>query len=864
MKKLFVTLIMMTLTMSAFAYDFSAVCESGQILHYCFHGNNQVVVMRHLDGDPEPTGDLIIPETVEYEGTIYTVVEIWYSAFENCWLTSVQIPNSVTKINNRAFYNCTHLSNIVIGASVNSIDNCAFVGCTDLQTMYCYAQNPPTCNHIPGNYCELFHNTPTDIPVYVSCLTIGQYQADSDWNRFTNMQGVFFGTPSLTVEVNNPEFGTAEVVSIPEDCDHPTATIRAIPNLGHVFSYWKRNGIFISNSPEYTFPLDRDCVMTAYFDCSAIVYDSIGFPDHVIARKYNAANQVTNVYVSDFTYDQNGIMYRYYFPNNRNCYINFYEYPSKPWSISVEFIESHPETTETLYFTYENDHQIKHYDHYRGNSYYDELNNHYDYYYTNHKLFRKDSSCTEDGETWIWQRNNYAYEDGNRIRIDSCYAGTTRLTSVTTNHYNERQQVLTSQTDNYNNAGTITSRSLKTYTYTDHNKTDSIITQTLNDGEWVNSAIAHYAYDAKNRVVEYQTGSWSAENAEWDINKKTLYDFNDETQKVTISFRKKNGDEWTWDVFSGQSLFNDSQLYEWQRQLKDSYPSYNYPVNQFEISMHYNTIEQSFPILSEWYYTLEWDDGAITYQHLEYTADTTIGNERPKIIVRSNTQYDRDTITEVTHEYILEEGNKVYWWNKELEEFTILYDYAAETGDEWEIKVGTESIIVHVDSVGVFEYEGETRKILHISDAGNIFNGDIVVGYGHMTSFFPEKLMNRNANFTVDGLRCYWVGDALLYHNGEEDCDAIYSELHGFEEDGPSTGSRTLMVYPNPTNGVLFVETHGRASQPNQTYRITNLMGQTVLSGNITTENQQINIANLAEGMYFISVGEQTRKFVKQ
>ena len=87
-----------------------------------------------------------------------------------------------------------------------------------------------------------------------------------------------------------------------------------------------------------------------------------------------------------------------------------------------------------------------------------------------------------------------------------------------------------------------------------------------------------------------------------------------------------------------------------------------------------------------------------------------------------------------------------------------------------------------MDSVGVFEYEGITRKVLHISDIHNIFNGDIVVGYGHMTSFFPEKLMNQGKGYDVEGLRCYWVGDALLYHNGDEDCDAIYSDIHGVEE----------------------------------------------------------------------------------
>ena len=273
-----------------------------------------------------------------------------------------------------------------------------------------------------------------------------------------------------------------------------------------------------------------------------------------------------------------------------------------------------------------------------------------------------------------------------------------------------------------------------------------------------------------------------------------------------------------------------------------------------------NDIPTAFPLPSEWYYEIQFDDGSVTYQHLECVGDTTIGTERPKIIVRSNTHYDRDGETEVTREYVYEENNVVYWWNKDLQEFTTLYDLGANEGDEWEIKVGTESLTMHVDSVGNYEYEGKTYRMLHVSDSQDLFSGDIVCGLGHLTSFFPEKLMRHNADFTVNGLRCYWVGDALLYHNGEEDCDAIYSEIHGVEEDSPSTGLGTFTVYPNPTNGVLFVRTH--TVRPYDEYRITNLMGQTLLQGSITTENQQIDINRLPAGMYFISVGEQTVKFV--
>ena len=266
---------------------------------------------------------------------------------------------------------------------------------------------------------------------------------------------------------------------------------------------------------------------------------------------------------------------------------------------------------------------------------------------------------------------------------------------------------------------------------------------------------------------------------------------------------------------------------------------------------------------AEWYYEILGEDGTVTYQHLECVGDTTINTERPKIIVRSNTQYDRDSHTEVTREYVYEKNGVVYWWNNTLGKFTVLYDFSAEIGDEWTIEVGNETITTRVYESELQYIEGIPYKRLTIADPNNDFSGTVLSSIGHQTSFFPERLMSRGKGFRVDGLRCYWVDDELVYKQGDEDCDAIYAEWHnGIEEDGPSTGSGTWVVYPNPANNILFVETQNFASLQTETYRITNLMGQIVLSGNITAENQQINIANLAEGMYFISVNEQTVKFV--
>ena len=227
------------------------------------------------------------------------------------------------------------------------------------------------------------------------------------------------------------------------------------------------------------------------------------------------------------------------------------------------------------------------------------------------------------------------------------------------------------------------------------------------------------------------------------------------------------------------------------------------------------------PIGNEWYYEIENENGSITYQYMYQAGDTIVQDEPTHILVKINTLYDKDLHQDVTHEYVYERDGKVYWWNKTLEEFTVLYDFGAQEGDSWTIKVGTETLIMHVNSVETFEYEGKTYRMLHVSDADDYFSGDIVCGIGHLTSFFPERLMNNGDGLRVEGLRCYWVEDELVFKYGDEDCDAIYDELHGIEEDGPSTGSGAagpFTVYPNPTHGVLFVETVCTPSLPAETY----------------------------------------------
>ena len=264
---------------------------------------------------------------------------------------------------------------------------------------------------------------------------------------------------------------------------------------------------------------------------------------------------------------------------------------------------------------------------------------------------------------------------------------------------------------------------------------------------------------------------------------------------------------------------------------------------------------------TEWYYEIQNEEGSITYQHLEHAADTTVNGKDVKIIIRTNTLYDKYIHTETTREYIYEEDNIVYWWNKDLQDFTVLYDLGAREGDSWVVNVGTKSFTMQVDAVEQFEFEGSMHKMLQVSDDDDVFSGSIVCGIGHMTSFFPERLMQKGKSYRVVGIRCYWRNGELVFKYGDKDCDEVYEELHnGIEENGPSAGSGTFVVYPNPTNGVLFVGLSHCGSRPE--YRISNLMGQALITGNITAETQQIDVSALPQGMYFISIGDQTLKFV--
>lgn len=323
--------------------------------------------------------------------------------------------------------------------------------------------------------------------------------------------------------------------------------------------------------------------------------DTIAQPSLFVGRRLNASGEVIKEYNGSFSYSPEGKLKRFNFPQ---LFLNaVYGYEGD--FLSYEWINhsgGYPQLGEDLTYRYYDDGKIKSIFHA-----WDAMNSNECWIYTyddSGRLVRKDYGVNSANiNNYILYE--YHYSDEGMTRIASSYIRALQgyqfvwaVNRTYTSQYSPDYMLLSERTDayNYEGGGELIASKLVTYSYTPSGKEEETVTQTLTDGEWVNTSIKRYVYNDFGRVIEQQNGVWSQEDEDWNINRKVEFALSDDRLTYTVTFLKKSGENWVWDVFYNQTLFFESQLKEQQRALgyfvfEDMCGSAN--INQFEFQMRY-------------------------------------------------------------------------------------------------------------------------------------------------------------------------------------------------------------------------------------------------------------------------------------
>ena len=197
--------LLLSSTSTALADQF--VCTVGGISYSVNTTNKTASVVSNYYG--VYSGNIIIPETIIYDNTTYSVTSIGKYAFYKSGITSVTIPNSVTSISENAFLDCHQLEFVTIGNSVTTIGEYAFRYCYRLTELISLAVNPPTCGI--GRYSSAFGDgvNKAACRLLVPKESISKYKAAKDWKEFkyisecSSVDDVSVDTQDAVCEVYN-------------------------------------------------------------------------------------------------------------------------------------------------------------------------------------------------------------------------------------------------------------------------------------------------------------------------------------------------------------------------------------------------------------------------------------------------------------------------------------------------------------------------------------------------------------------------------------------------------------------------------------------------------------------------------------
>ena len=275
-------------------------------------------------------GDIVIPETVDYNGNVYKVVGIDNYAFYNCsGLTSITIPEGVTSIREYTFFNCSGLTSIAIPEGVTSIGSGAFSICSGLTSVNIpegvtsigqqafYSCSSLTSITIPESvtsigdwaFSSCLSLTSVNIPESVTSIGSGAFSSCSGLTSInipesvTSIGSGAFSSCSGLTSINIPK----SVTSIGNGVFHGCSSLHEITVDDENSYFTSINGVLYSKNvtkiychpaglKETTFTIPKtvsSIVPCAFFGCSSLT--NIDIPSSVTTIGVAAFGSCTNL-----------------------------------------------------------------------------------------------------------------------------------------------------------------------------------------------------------------------------------------------------------------------------------------------------------------------------------------------------------------------------------------------------------------------------------------------------------------------------------------------------------------------------------------------------------------------------------------
>ena len=238
------------------AFDFYA-----DGFYFIYEGPDNVGVAWQSTAGNTYSGVVIVPETVTYQGTTYTVTKVEANAFTCCPnLTSVILPPTITTVNYSFYYN----------------------DADEMIEITCLAIDPPY------GMTQMTADQYANVTVNVPKNSLAAYQADEGWGQFANLSAMTYdfkrGDLFYEITGNNEVMVTRETTN--SYINYSNITVPATVTLGNVTydvtAINVRTFYECSNLSTVTLPSSVKTIGDyAFYRCTNLESVTLGYVDNI-------------------------------------------------------------------------------------------------------------------------------------------------------------------------------------------------------------------------------------------------------------------------------------------------------------------------------------------------------------------------------------------------------------------------------------------------------------------------------------------------------------------------------------------------------------------------------------------------------